>query len=450
MSYTAITAGLLIALASTTSAITAPETSQASYDTYESTDQFAQEQTISTQMMAINDAVEATKSDPSAMCFVVVLPENYEQARSIRDQWTSARSNFNQTDHPVFFVRGEDAQFVMENSFIESAPATISFRNGRPYHSRTGAFSDKNLHAFLALAFDNSAPTTNAPDQTEFLYNTMNGLALAGQDPAAAQGACQIMLNLHALIQGPYASTYSPSDLEEMTNLYNQTQLTLATLDTNDQSVLDQINHTRAIAIKTWNKRTNSTFGFGIWSDLAMITGDTDSVLTWIDEGIDNPATSKRVAQTLADYGQPLAQLLIETHRYEALALTITSPSQIAEQLATATTLAEEMDAINPSATNPMPGNPSESMILAATEQAAAYHAALLLAGRDSEAWQVAQLTEEFAGPSISSAALCSAAINAGTLEDRHAFLVRNLNQTQHASLINAMNMSFAVVPTDD
>tara|TARA_R110000744_G_scaffold119516_1_gene222924 strand:+ start:275 stop:1630 length:1356 start_codon:yes stop_codon:yes gene_type:complete len=444
----ALTAALLIGLSSTTSAITSPES-------FDSSDQFSSEQAnstqMSTQMMAINDAVEATKTDPSAMCFVVILPENYGQARSIRDQWTTARKNFNQTDHPVFFVRGEDAQFVMESAYIESAPATISFRNGRPYHSRTGLFTDKNLQSFLALAFDNSAPTTNAPDQTEFLYNTMNDLALAGQDPTAAQGACQIMLNLHALIQGPYASTYTTSDLDEMTTLYNQTQLTLATLNTNDQSVLDQINHTRAIAIKTWNKRTNSTFGFGIWSDLAMITGDTDSVLTWIDEGIDNPSTSKRVAQTLADYGQPLAQLLIETHRYEALALTITSPTQIAEQLATATTLAEEINAINPSATNPMPGNPSESMILAATEQAAAYHAALLLVGRDSEAWQVAQLTEQFAGPSISSAALCSAAINAGTLTDRHAFLVRNLDQTQHASLINAMNTSFAIVPgTDD
>jgi hypothetical protein len=262
--HTAITAALLIGLSSTTSAITMPESApDSTTTTYESTDQFTQEQNISTQMMAINDAVEATKSDPSAMCFVVVLPENYEQARDIRDQWTSARSNFNQTNHPVFFVRGEDAQFVMENAFIQSAPATIAFRNGRPYHSRTGTFTEKNLHAFIAIAFDQSAPLTNAPDQTKYLFDSMSQLAFNDQDAPAAQGACQIMLNLHALIAGPYASTFSESDLQDMTDLYNQTNMTLASLDLQDQSVIDQINHTSSIAMKTWNKRTNSTFGIG-------------------------------------------------------------------------------------------------------------------------------------------------------------------------------------------
>jgi hypothetical protein len=438
MSYPAITAGLLIALSTTTSALTAPD----SYDTYESAEQFAQDQTISTQMMAINDAVEATKTDPSAMCFVVILPENYDQASDIRDQWTSARAKFNQTDHPVFFVRGEDAQFVLENAFIETAPATIAFRNGRPYHSRTGTFTDKNLHAFLALCFDNSAPLTNAPDQTKYLYESMSQLALSNQDAPAAQGACQIMLNLHALIEGPYASTFSDSDLQDMTDLYNQSKLTLATLDLQDQSVIDQIDHASSIAMKTWNKRTNSTFGIGIWFDIALTTGNDEAILTWIDEGLTNPLTSSRVEQSLADFGQPLAQLLISTHRYEELAMTITSPDQIQEHFATASVLADEIAAIDSTNTESL-----QHLINSATEQAAAYHAALLLAGRDSQAWEVAQLTEDFAGPETASAAICAAAINAGSLQDRHAFLVKNLDQAQHASLIQAMNTSFAVVP---
>jgi hypothetical protein len=444
--HTAITAALLIGLSSTTSAITMPESApDSTTTTYESTDQFTQEQNISTQMMAINDAVEATKSDPSAMCFVVVLPENYEQARDIRDQWTSARSNFNQTNHPVFFVRGEDAQFVMENAFIQSAPATIAFRNGRPYHSRTGTFTEKNLHAFIAIAFDQSAPLTNAPDQTKYLFDSMSQLAFNDQDAPAAQGACQIMLNLHALIAGPYASTFSESDLQDMTDLYNQTNMTLASLDLQDQSVIDQINHTSSIAMKTWNKRTNSTFGIGIWFDIALTTGNDDAILAWIDEGLSNPANASRVEQSLADFGQPLAQLLIANNRYEELAMTITSPSQIQEHFASASVLADEIAAIDSSNTESL-----QHLIYSATEQAAAYHAALLLAGRDSQAWEVAQLTENFAGPEAASAAICAAAINAGSLQDRHAFLIKNLDQAQHASLIQAMNTSFAVVPTDD
>ncbi len=441
MSYTAITAGLLIALSSSTSAFTTPD----SYETYEAAEQFTQEQTISTQMMAVHDAVEATKTDPSAMCFVVALPENYEQASAIRDQWTQARKSFNQSSYPVFFVRGEDAQFVLENAFIETAPATIAFRNGRPYHSRTGTFTEKNLHAFLALSFDQSSPLTNAPDQTKYLYESMSQLAFNDQDVPAAQGATQIMLNLHALIQGPYASSFSDSDIQDMTDLYNQTKLTLATLDLTNQSVIDQIDHASSIAMKTWNKRTNSTFGIGIWFDIALTTGNDEAILTWIDEGLTNPANASRVEQSLADYGQPLAQLLIATNRYEELAMTITSPEQIQEHFASASVLADEIAAIDSSNTESL-----QHLINSATEQAAAYHAALLLSGRDSQAWEIAQLTEDFAGPEAASAAICAAAINAGSLQDRHAFLIQNLDQAQHASLIQAMNTSFAVVPTED
>jgi len=200
----------------------------------------------------------------------------------------------------------------------------------------------------------------------------------------------------------------------------------------------------REISIKTWNKRTNSTFGFGIWSDLALVTGDTDSILTWIDQGLEN-ANSKRVAQSLADYGQPLAQLLINNHRYQALAMTITSPDQISDQLAAVSKLADEITQIDPNSSVSY-----NNLIDSATDQAAAYHAALLMVGRNTEAWQVAQLTQNFAGPQAASAAICAAAINTGTLTDRHAFLVRNLDQQIHASLIQAMNTTFAVVPTDD
>jgi len=438
MSYPALAAALLIGLSSSASAISAPEQSHTESDPLG-------QSSMSLQLQAVNHAVEETKHDPSALCFVVVLPEFYEESRDIRDQWTAAKKQFNESEHHVFFVRGQDAQFVLEAAYITSAPATIAYRNGRPYHSRTGTLTAKNLQAFLALSFDNSAPTTAAPDQTAFLYNSMTQLATADQDSPAAKGACQIMLNLHALIHGPYASTYSPSDIEDMTTIYNQTQLTLSSLDTKDQSVLDQINSARAIAIKTWNKRTNSTFGFGIWSDLAMVTGDTDEILTWIDQGLDSPSKHKRVAQTLADYGQPLAQLLIESHRFEALAMTITSPDQISDQLAAASKLADEIQAIDTDSSDSY-----QHLMESAANQAAAYHAALLFAGRDSEAWQVAQLTEDFAGPALASAAICAAAINTGVLENRHAFLVEKLDQSKHASLINAMNTSFAVVPTDD
>lgn len=433
-----LTAALLIGLSTTASGLVSPETGSADGSA-------AYGESISTQMMAIDDAVQATREDASAMCFVVALPENYEQARAIRDSWTAARSYFDQNEHQVFFVRGEDAAYVMENSFINSAPAAIAFRNGRPYHSRTGMMSEGNLRSFIALSFDSSAPTTNCPDQTAYLFDSMNELASVDQDATAAKGACSIMLNLHALIHGPYATSFSDADMVAMNTIYNQSQLTLAALDMEDPTVMDQIDHARTMAMKTWNKRTNSTFGIGIWMDLAMVSGYESEVLAWIDEGLADPMRSERVGQSLGDYGQSIASLLIDSHRFEALAFTVVSPEQVSGELAAAEKLAEEIDSIHGGESAASAG-----MIVSATQLAAAQHAALLLVGRESEAWQVAQLAEGFAGSSVSSAAICSAAIEAGVLGDRHAFLVRDLDQVADAALIEQMNMSFAVVPTDD
>ena len=446
MNHATLTAALIIGLSNTTSTAS-PQSSQSNQQPNQSTNQSSIE--LSTQMMAINDAVEATKENPSALTFVIVLPENHQQARDIRDQWTNANQYTKDTNAHIFFVRGTDAQFVLESSYLQNAPATIAFRNGRPYHSRTGTLTDANLRTFLALSLDPTTPITYAPDQTEFLFNSMNKLAQANQDPAAAQAAGQIMLNLHALIQGPYAKTYSPRDLTAMNTLYNQTQLTLSSLDLKDSSVLDQINKTRAIAMKTWNTRTTSTFGIGIWFDLSLASNNTNDILTWIDQGLSNPTQSKRVAQSLQDFGQPLASLLINNNRYQALAMTFTTTDDLKAQLAASTKLANEIAAIQ-ALDNPKQSPAYQRTITRATKEAASYHAALLLVGHDKEAWQVAQITQDFAGPQLASAAICSAVINAGTLQDRHAYLVRNLDQTKHAALINALNTSFAVVPTDN
>ncbi len=430
---TTLTAALLIGLSSTTTALPSPDfpSHQASQQPSEQ----PQQQEFSEQLLAINDAVELTKHDPEAFCFVIALPDSFAEARQARDQWVAAKANFDETHHPVFFVMGDDAQFVLENSFISSAPAAIIFRNGRPYHARTGTLTQKNIQALIALSFDETAPTTNSPDQTQYLFESMNQLAIEGQETTAAQGGCNIMLNLHALIHGPYSSTFSDLDLETMTEIYNETQLTLASLDHSNPAVLDQIQTASAMGLKTWNKRTNSTFGIGIFFDLALVTGDTDPVLDWIDQGFEGHYQSKRIAQSLAEFGQPLASLLTTTHRYQALAATYTSPSQITESFES------------------VASRTTEELIWktqAATEQAAAYHAALLLAGRDQEAWEVAELTQEFAGDEAASASLCSAALQAGALTDRHAFLVEHLDQSTHASLINDMNTSFAVVPGAD
>ena len=436
-----LTAALLIGLSTTASGLVSPDVEAGMGS--ENGANFGG--SISTQMMAIDDAVQATREDSSAMCFVVALPENYEQARAIRDSWTAARAYFDQSAHQVFFVRGEDAAYVMESSFINAAPAAIAFRNGRPYHSRTGAMSEGNLRSFIALSFDATAPTTNCPDQTAYLFDSMNELASVDQDATAAKGACSIMLNLHALIHGPYASSFSDSDMAAMNTIYNQSQLTLAALDMDDPSVMDQIDHARSMAMKTWNKRTNSTFGIGIWMDLAMVSGHESEVLAWVDEGLADPMQSGRVAESLGDYGQSVASLLRDSHRFEALAFTVGSPDQVSDELAAAGKLAEEIASIHGGETAS-----SSDMIQRATHMAAAQHAALLLVGRESEAWQVAQLAEDFSGASVASAAICSAAIEAGVLGDRHAFLVRDLDQVADSELIQQMNMSFAVVPTDD
>lgn len=431
-------AALLLGLSTTTSAYASPESASPAFA---STDQSE----FTAQLMAVDQAVQATREDPSALCFVITLPDNYKEARAIRDLWIDAQTLFDSSEHQVFFVHGHDAEFVLESAYISTPTAAIAYRNGRPYHSRTGTFTEENLHAFLALSFDNSAPTTAAPDQTAFLYNSMNKLAQENQDADAAKGACSIMLNLHALIHGPYAISYPAHDLAQMTDLYNQTQFTLASLDISDDAVAEQIASTRSMAMKTWNVRTGSTFGIGIWMDLALISGNESEILDWIDEGLSSPSNSKRVAQSLADYGQSIAQLLIDTHHYEALAMTITSPDQIADQLsevaALASTITDTGNELSPS---------YQQHIQHATDRAAAYHAALLLSGRDSEAWQVAKIIEDFAGPAVASVSICSAAINAGTLTDRHAFFVRNIDQSQHPMLIDAMNTGFAVVPTDD
>jgi len=435
-------ATLILALTATASASFSPDSSTSSAPV-DSNAEFYPE--MSAQLMAVNDAVQATREDPSAMCFVVALPEYEYDAQLIRDLWTTQESSFDHDTYQVFFVRGQDAQFVLENSFIESAPAFISFRNGRPYHSRTGTFTQDSLLSFVELSTDFTSPTTNAPDQTAYLYESMNQLALESQDETAAQGACSIMLNLHALIHGPYSSSYSADDIASMKDLYNQTQITLATLDTTNPVVLSQIDTTRQMGMKTWNTRTDSTFGIGIWIDLASISGNESELLQWIDNGLESPAQFDRVSQSLAEYGQSIASLLINTNRFDALSMTITSPEQVADYLANASTLSSDIASISGESSNAF-----KQHISSATDTAAAYHAALLMAGRNSEAWEVAQIAEDFAGPTQASVSICTAAINAGVIEDRHAFLVRNLNQAQHASLINDLNTSFAVVPTSD
>ncbi|MBO6513028.1 MAG: hypothetical protein JJ974_03580 [Phycisphaerales bacterium] len=427
----ALTASLLIGLSSTATALSSPDAFQETAPTPESQTQ----PELSENLTAINHAVELTKHDPEAFCFVIALPSTFKEARQMRDQWIAAQAHFDETEHPVFFVMGDDADFVLENSFINQAPAAIVFRDGRPFHTRTGALTQKNIHTLIAIALDDTAPTTNAPDQTQYLFESMNQLAAEGKETTAAQGACNIMLNLHALIHGPYASSFSEQDLESMSSIYTESQIALGTLDHTNPAVLDQIQTASAMGLKTWNKRTNSTFGIGIFFDLALVTGDTDPVLDWVDQGFEGHFLSRRVAQSLAEFGQPLAGLLTATHRYEALAATYTSPSQITESF----------ESIATSSTEELIWETQE-----ATEQAAAYHAALLLVGRDDEAWEVARITQQFAGNEAASASLCTAALNAGVLQDRHAFFVEHLDQSTHASLINDMNSSFAVVPGTD
>lgn len=447
MPRTQITAALLIALSTTATALS-PDYSTSTQSNSETFGQPAQE--FSYEFAALDAAVQETREDPNAICFAVLLPADTDDAQSIRDQWSAEASNLPRDS--VFFIDSTEAPFILESTFIHSTPAFIAFRNGRPHHSRTGFFTNTNLHAFIALSLDATSPITNSPDQTEFLFESMQDFSAdsssssssSSNSPAAqtAKAASSIMLNLHALIHGPFSSTYSSSDLAEMTTIYNQSQLTLATLDLNDPSVFEPINSASQMAMKTWNNRTDSTFGIGIWFDLALLTGSESEIFDWIDNGLSNPESFDRVVQSLQDFGQPIASLLISNNRYEELAMTITSPEQISAELATASQMASDIAAMDSEF------SPSyEHIINSNTEKAAAYHAALLMAGRDSEAWEVAQFVQEFAGPKLSSAALCDQALTAGVLTDRHAFLVRHLNQSEHASLLDAMNTSFAVVP---
>lgn len=391
-------------------------------------------------MMMIDDAVEANEEDPSDVFFIVCLPDDEDEASEVFSAWKPAGKSLDD-DIRVFYVRGVDRDEVMEKCAITEAPAFIAFREGYPVHARTGCAEAINLESFVNIALDPTAPPTYSADQSSVLYEDMVAELTSGEFRAGAEHACLLMLNLHALVEGPYNTSFGRCEIAEMDLMYNQSVMRVAQAANQDDAAHAIVERTSRTAKRTWDKGAFGHLGIALWMDLAPSIGYEDEVVAWAN-GYER---SGRVAKALEQYGSRIRPMLIDFGSWGALARTVTDVSELEDELADAQRFAHAVVD---------DGIADESFIeMHRSEMArtmALTHAALLQSDRAKDAWKLGAVLAAYAGEELASAALCEAAMELGVLTARHESMAQELDSERFAALRNAMDDAFATVPATD
>ncbi len=423
----ATTAAILLGLAglaSTTNA-TAPEPA---------------EDVRSVVMMMIDDAVEANEQDPSDVFFIVCLPDDEDEASEIFSAWKPAGKDLDD-DVRVFYVRGVDRDEVLEKCAIAEAPAFIAFRGGYPVHARSGCSEAINLKSFIDIALDPTSPPTYSADQSQVLYNDMVAELKSGDFRKGAEHACLLMLNLHALVEGPYNSSFGRCEIAEMDLMYNQSVMRVAQAANQDKAAEAIVARTSRTAKRTWDKGSFGHLGIALWMDLAPSAGSEDEVVAWAN-GYER---SGRVAQALEKYGSRIRPLLIDHGSWGALARTVKNVSDLEDELADAERFAQSIVDDGIADASFIETHKSEM-----ARTMALTHAALLQSKRESDAWKLGSVLAVYVGDELASASLCEAAMELGVLTARHETMAQDLDSTRYAALKSAMDNAFATVPTSD
>jgi hypothetical protein len=391
-------------------------------------------------MMMIDDAVEANEEDPNDVFFIVCLPDDEDEASEVFGTWKPAGEELDD-DVRVFYVRGVDRDEVMEKCAITEAPAFIAFRGGYPVHARTGCAESINLESFVSIALDPTAPPTYSADQSRVLYEDMVAELASGEFRSGAEHACLLMLNLHALVEGPYNTSFGRCEIAQMDLMYNQSVMRVAQAAGQDPAAEAIVARTSRTAKRTWDKGAFGHLGIALWMDLAPSAGYEDEVVAWAN-GYER---SGRVAQALERYGARIRPMLIDHGSWGALARTVKDVSELEDELADAERFARSIVD---------DGIADDSFLEMHTSEMARTmaltHAALLQSGRERDAWKLGSVLGAYAGEERASAAMCEAAMELGVLTARHESMADGLDSERFAALKSAMNEAFATVPATD
>lgn len=387
----------------------------------------------------IDDAVEATKHDETAVAFIVALPDDATLAGRAIDAWSRAASNIPKGT-PVLFVQGTDRDEVLEKSAITQTPAYIAYRSGLPLHARTACADPASIRAFIDIALDDDAPPTYSTDQTRILYDDMMTDYDDGMNRTATEHGCMLLMTIHALTEGPYSNSFAACETAQMHTMYNTATLRVAHAARTSPTAAALIAQAARTAKRTFDANNYDDLGIALFMDLAPSAGMSEELLAFVDSHTTNP----RAARALKDHGQRIAPLLIDAQRWSALARSYTSPDQITQSLDRADAFARAAveDGIAPRAFIKSHRD-DMTRVLALT------HAALIEQGRHDDAWDVASIITLHAGEQPAAVAILESALELGVSTPQHDALAAALNPAEHQDLLNRLPTTAISAETD-
>lgn len=387
-------------------------------------------------LQKIDRAVELSKRDPELTFFVVCLPEDTKQAKAIHSMWTKDNALIDEHKPSVYFVQGNDAKTVLEKASTTMLPTVLSFRHGRPYHCRTGDMDREMLNVYLELALDPELTPTLNGDQYDVIYLSIIELINQGRLRQAASSTAESLLNYEVLRNvKKFSVSYPEVDKLQMSSQYSLYLLYSTMLTKRDPKLIPIFDKTRELAKQAWEQNRDENIGIALWIDLSWTPEQREEVLEWATAGKDDP----RTINAMQDSFSGLSSLFIENNCWELLGRSIRSTDRLGQSMRVAVTISKEHR-----------GNGKAAKAARALEdgarEAALCHAALLLAGRDQEAWEVVDYMRQILPSRLIEPSLCAAALEIGVVTSRHRAMFAKLNPESNAELMRA----FAQAQGDD
>ncbi|MCA9275100.1 MAG: hypothetical protein KDA29_03660 [Phycisphaerales bacterium] len=387
-------------------------------------------------LQKIERAVELTRRDPKLTFFVVCLPDDVKQAKAIHSMWTKDNDLIDQHKPSVYFVQGDDARTVLEKASTTMLPTVLSFRHGRPYHCRTGDMDREMLNAYLELALDPELTPTLNGDQYDVIYFSIIELINQGRLGQAANSTAESLLNYEVLRNvKKFSSSFPEVDKLQMSSQYSLYLLYSTVLTKRDPKLIPIFDQTRELAKHAWEQNRDENIGIALWIDLSWTREQREEVLEWATAGKDDP----RTINAMQDSFPRLSSLFIENQRWELLGRSIRSSEDMKWNMRSAISVSKELRRDGDKAK-------ASQVIEDCAREVSLCHAALLLAGRDQEAWEVVENMRQILPSRLIEPSLCAAALEVGVVTPRHKAMFAKLNPESNAELMRA----FAQAQGDD
>lgn len=388
----------------------------------------------------IDRAMRRSSKDHEFTFFVVCLPEDQANATKTHALWTKNNELVQTQQSPVYFLQGDDAKRMVEDTANTRFPTVLAFRYGTLMHARSGMMDEDIRDAFLDIAFDRQLPKTYSADQFGSIFQLMQREISQGKHAQAADTAADILLMTTGMMNlDRFSASYPPEEAVGLSTWYHQALIGCSRLDLKDPAVIDILEGVRHASMSSWKSGENPSV-LGLWVDMSFFLNHDDEIIAWIDEGTDSPRVKEVLHETFGD----MVGFLAEHQRWDALANAIESSESIQGQLKGSQMIVEMYTDWN---------NPEkvDREIRSQIRESALCHAALLKAGRTKEAWQVAKLMRAYMPKTQTNAAICLAAHDVGVVTRAHHEIVMKLGADEYASLQNIYHgyQTRASVPTD-